>query len=82
MNITINVLEASSELASIKVEEMMLERLKERLSVKHLSKQDLEKYIYVTDEDSMTYTIEAQDIFNDNYDMYFELLTNLQINND
>lgn len=82
IEIKINVVEASSELASLRTKEVMELRLKERLGVKHLSDKDIETYMYVKEsKDSFIYTDEAQDVFNSYYDMYYEILTNSKIDN-
>jgi hypothetical protein len=65
MNITINIIELASELAS--------ERLQEdwENSVK----------IYKDDNsDMLEYTDEAQDIFNDLYDKYYSIIENTKSN--
>lgn len=62
-SITINKLELASELASIKLEQEWGDRIQ----------------IY-SDEDAdvLTYTEEAQDIFNDYYDKYLSLIESCQ----
>ncbi len=63
MNIKINIIEVASELA-------------EKEMIKYFS-DDLELY---SDEDEycIVYTDEAQELFNQLYDKYFDLLYNLQ----
>jgi hypothetical protein len=57
--ITINKLELASELANMKLEKEWLDRIQ----------------IYVDEEEGITtYTEEAQDIFNDYYDDYLNLI--------
>jgi hypothetical protein len=57
--ITINKLELASELANMKLEREWLDRIQ----------------IYVDEEEGITtYTEEAQDIFNDYYDDYLNLI--------
>lgn len=64
MNIKINILEVASELANREVEKYF--------------NFDAEKiYEWVSDDESR-YTEQAQDIFNDLYDVYYDLLLNLK----
>jgi hypothetical protein len=60
MNVTINILELASELASIELEENWGDTLQ----------------IFVDDEDNecIKYTPQAQDIFNDLYDKYYDII--------
>ena len=62
--IKINSLEVASELADKKVNETM---------------NSVYDDIYHEDMDGLSYTETAQDLFNDYYDDYLTLLTNLQI---
>lgn len=64
MNIYVNILEASAELANNDV----LEEFDNNL-VK----------VYKETEEGTTYTELAQDFFNDKYDYYYEVLSNLII---
>ena len=63
--IKINIIEVASELADIKVQEFF---------------QYVDEEIFKSDLNEITYTEDAQDLFNDYYDEYLTLLTNLQIN--
>ena len=63
MNIKINIIEVASELA----QNELLENWGDSLNIYN-----------ETDETETTYTDEAQDIFNDLYDKYFNFLYNLQ----
>lgn len=65
MNLTINAVELASELA-----EMDLEKHFEYSSI----------LIYHEEDDGITYTEEAQDVFNDLYDKYYSLIDRLKIN--
>ena len=66
MNVTINALELASELAHAKLIDNWNESIK----------------IYVNEEDDQetTYTEEAQDIFNEYYDMYLNLIESCKSN--
>jgi hypothetical protein len=64
MNITINILEVASELANNKVEE-------------HFNFDSKLIYDWVSDQESR-YTDEAQNIFNEWYDHYYEFLDGLK----
>ena len=66
MNITINVVAASVELA-------------ERDVTEHYSKLDISPVALNKEKDEVYYIPEAQEMFNDAYDDYFETLTNNQI---
>jgi hypothetical protein len=68
MNITINILEVASELA-------------ERDLIKMDNKTIFPNGIYVETEDETSYTEEAQDIFNELYDEYYDFLLNLKTTN-
>ena len=70
-NITINLLEVASELASKKLKDFA-----EGLTINHYSVW-FPKGIYKKDE---TYTDEAQDLFNDYYEDFSDLLTNFAQN--
>lgn len=66
MNITINLLEAASELAH----EVVCAKF-----------EDDDNAIYENTTDTITsYTKEAQDLFNEWYDHYYDLLLDLKIN--
>jgi hypothetical protein len=66
MNITINLLEAASELAH----EVVCAKF-----------EDDDNAIYQSTTDTITsYTEKAQGLFNEWYDHYYELLNNLKIN--
>ena len=74
MNITINILEASSSLAHNK----LVNYYKTYNSDK--SEGEIENMIIVEDGDcGLHYTEEAQDIFNDYYDYYFDILNEARI---
>jgi len=62
--IKINSLEVASELADKKINEVL---------------NNVYDDIYHEDMDGLSYTDKAQDLFNDYYDEYLTLLTNLQI---
>lgn len=64
MNININILEVASELAHKKLEE-------------HFEFETSKIYEWVSDDESR-YTEEAQDLFNEWYDNYYDLLFNLK----
>ena len=64
MNININILEVASELAHKKIEE-------------HFEFEAKKIYEWVSDEESR-YTEEAQDLFNEWYDEYYEFLEGLK----
>jgi hypothetical protein len=69
MNITINIVELASELASQELEDNWGDSM--------VIWQDAE------DEPNVTrYTDEAQDIFNDLYDKYYTFIDNLKISSD
>ena len=61
MEKTINILELSSELADFKVRELIGEESK----------------IYVENDGIITYTDVAQDLFNQWYDFYYDIIDNL-----
>lgn len=61
MEKTINILELSSELADLKVRELIGEESK----------------IYVENDGIITYTDVAQDLFNQWYDFYYDIIDNL-----
>ena len=64
-NITINIIELASELANMELENNWMEYIK----------------VWVEDEDGdLSYTEEAQDIFNDLYDKYYSIIENAKIN--
>ena len=63
MNVTINILELASELASYELEESWGDSMK----------------IWEEDGDGTKYTEEAQDIFNGLYDHYYSLIENYKI---
>lgn len=63
-NVTINIVELASELATEKLFDNWQESIK----------------IYVDeDADCLEYTEEAQDIFNEYYDQYYSMIENLKI---
>lgn len=64
MDITINILEVASELAQKEVE-------------KHFNYQSSLIYERVSDDETR-YTEEAQSIFDENYDYFYEFLDNLK----
>lgn len=72
MNITINILEVASELAQKELEK--IEKLSERYNLPN----PFPNGIYVETEDETSYTEEAQDIFNDLYDEYYDFLWDLK----
>jgi hypothetical protein len=65
MNVTINIVELASELASIELENNWCDSI----------------MIYEDDEDGecTQYTDEAQDIFNDLYDKYYHMIEQTQV---
>jgi hypothetical protein len=64
-NVTINIIELASELANIELENNWMDSIK----------------VWVEDDDgSLSYTEEAQDIFNDLYDKYYSVIENTKIN--
>jgi len=64
MNVTINILELASELANIELENSWGESIQ----------------IYEDEEaECLTYTEEAQDIFNGLYDQYYSMIERLSI---
>ena len=67
MNITIDLLEAASELASLELENLYSNEFE----------------LYVTDEEDeiIQYTDQAQDIFDELYDKYYTILNELKIKN-
>lgn len=64
MNVTINIVELASELASYELEENWSDSM----------------VIWEEDEEETRYTEEAQDIFNGLYDHYYSLIENFKIN--
>lgn len=67
MNITIDLVEAASELASLELENLYSNEFE----------------LYVTDEEDeiIQYTDQAQDIFDELYDKYYTILNELKIKN-
>jgi hypothetical protein len=64
-NVNINIIELASELANMELENNWMDSIK----------------IWVEDDDgSLSYTEEAQDIFNDLYDKYYSVIENTKIN--
>jgi len=64
MNVTINIVELASELASFELEENWGDTI----------------VLWEEDEDETRYTEVAQDVFNDLYDKYYSLIENYKIN--
>ena len=64
MNVTINIVELASELASFELEENWADTI----------------VLWEEDEDETRYTEVAQDVFNDLYDKYYSLIENYKIN--
>lgn len=63
-NVTINIIELASELANMELENNWMDSIK----------------VWVEDDDGdLTYTEEAQDIFNDLYDKYYSVIENTKI---
>lgn len=56
-------------------------KVKEYFSKEHpsLSETELEEIIYVEDEDSLSYTEEAQELFNSFYDEYYDIVQHFKI---
>jgi hypothetical protein len=72
--IKINIVEASSELANIKLFDYY------RQNNSSISIDEIEDLVLVLNEDEIvTYTEHAQDQFNILYDLYYDLLENLAI---
>ncbi len=63
MNVTINIVELASELASFELEENWADTM----------------VIWEEDEDETRYTEVAQDVFNDLYDKYYSLIENYKV---
>jgi hypothetical protein len=63
MNVTINIVELASELASFELEENWADTI----------------VLWEEDEDETRYTEVAQDVFNDLYDKYYSLIENYKI---
>lgn len=63
MNVTINIVELASELASFELEENWGDTI----------------VLWEEDEDETRYTEVAQDVFNDLYDKYYSLIENYKI---
>lgn len=64
-NVTINIIELASELANMELENNWMDSIK----------------VWVENDDGdLTYTEEAQDIFNDLYDKYYSVIENTKIN--
>ena len=63
-NVTINIIELASELANMELENNWMDSIK----------------VWVEDDDgNISYTDEAQDIFNDLYDKYYSVIENTKI---
>ena len=62
-NITINIVEASSEIADLFVDRVC----------------DCQPINQINDDGTVTYTEEAQDLFNQYYDEIYEILNNISI---
>lgn len=58
MNVTVNILELASDLASTELETLFKDGA----------------VIYSEDEDTFIYTDEAQEVFNDLYDKYYTII--------
>lgn len=65
MNITINIVELASELASQELHDNWKDSI----------------FIYKEEGDEVRYTDEAQDIFNDLYEKYYSIIENAKSNN-
>jgi len=65
MNISINILEAASELADLRVQEVF-------------ENKDLKSHVLDTENDCYIYTEVAQDVFNEWYNYYYEFLQSIQ----
>jgi hypothetical protein len=63
MNVTINIVELASELASFELEENWADTI----------------VLWEEDEDETRYTEVAQDVFNDLYNKYYSLIENYKI---
>lgn len=70
MEVKVNVIEVASELADAKLREY-----ENRPDMAGL----FPKGIYIETEDEVTYTDEAQDVFNTLYDSYFDFILDLEI---
>jgi hypothetical protein len=65
MNVTVNILELASDLAHNELESSFNEEA---------------VVIYKEDEDTLIYTDEAQEVFNELYDKYYTIIEHLKIN--
>lgn len=76
MEVTVNILELASELADIEVNKIFHNKYSPELN-----KEEIDQLIHAYDEDSdcVVYTPEAQDIFNQVYDDFFEVISNIAI---
>lgn len=76
MEVTVNILELASELADIEVNKIFHNKYSSELN-----KEEIDQLIHAYDEDSdcVVYTPEAQDIFNQVYDDFFEVISNIAI---
>jgi hypothetical protein len=62
MNVTVNILELASDLASTELETLFEDGV----------------VIYKEDEDTFVYTDEAQEVFNELYDKYYTIIDQLK----
>jgi hypothetical protein len=74
MNVTINICEVSAELADLAVRREIwgIEEL-----TSFMDTQNKWKEVYQEENDCITYTPEAQEVFEEWYDYYFDIIINL-----